>query len=51
MPPIIDVSVNFKPHTQLKLYDVLEIDRATARGVDPDAYLQEMDRNGARWRG
>jgi predicted TIM-barrel fold metal-dependent hydrolase len=51
MPPIIDVSVNFKPHTQLKLYDVLGIDRATARGVDPDAYIAEMDRNGVAMAG
>lgn len=51
MGRIIDVSVNFKPHTELKLYEVLGIDKATAKGVDPDAYLAEMDRNGVAMAG
>lgn len=51
MGRIIDVSVNFKPHTQLALYDALGIDRATARGVDADEYIAEMDRNGVAMAG
>jgi len=47
----IDVTVNFKPHTQLKLYDVLGIDRSTARGIDPEAYIAEMDRHGVAMAG
>lgn len=51
MARIIDVSVNFKPHTQLKLYDVLGIDKSTARGLDPEACIAEMDANGVAMTG
>lgn len=51
MSRIIDVSVNFKPHTQLKLYDALRIDRSTARGVNAEEYIAEMDRNGVAMAG
>jgi predicted TIM-barrel fold metal-dependent hydrolase len=51
MGRIIDVSVNFKPHTQLGLYDALGIDRSTARGVQPEEYIAEMDRNGVAMAG
>lgn len=51
MAPIIDVSVNFKPHKELKLYDVLGIDRATMKPFDPEAYIGEMDANGVAMTG
>lgn len=51
MARIIDVSANFKPHTQLKLYDVLGIDKKTAKGIDPEGYIAEMDRNGVAMTG
>lgn len=51
MARIIDVSVNFKPHTQLKLYDVLGIDKKKAKALDADAYIAEMDRNGVAMTG
>lgn len=51
MGRIIDISANFKPHTQLKLYDVLGIDKSTAKGIDPEAYIADMDRNGVAMTG
>lgn len=51
MARIIDVSANFKPHTQLKLYDVLGIDRNKAQRLDAEAYIDEMDRNGVAMTG
>lgn len=51
MARIIDVSTNFKPHTQLKLYDVLGIDKSTAKGLDPESYIAEMDANGVAMTG
>jgi predicted TIM-barrel fold metal-dependent hydrolase len=51
MGRIIDISANFKPHTQLKLYDVLGIDKASARALDPEACIAEMDKNGVAMTG
>ncbi|MEO4040025.1 amidohydrolase family protein [Hoeflea sp. CAU 1731] len=51
MAPIIDVSVNFKPHKELKLYDVLGIDRDTMMPVDPEGYIAKMDENGVAMAG
>lgn len=51
MARIIDVSVNFRPHAELKLYDVLGIPRETVHPLDPEAYLAEMDRNGVSMAG
>ncbi len=51
MAPIIDVSVNFKPHKELKLYDVLGIDRDTMQPVDPEGYIAKMDENGVAMAG
>ncbi|GKX32698.1 MAG: amidohydrolase [Rhizobiaceae bacterium MnEN-MB40S] len=51
MAPIIDVSVNFKPHKELKLYDVLGIDRDSMLPVDPEGYIAKMDENGVAMAG
>lgn len=51
MGRIVDVSTNFKPHTQLKLYDVLGVDKSKARALDPEAYIAEMDANGVAMTG
>ena len=51
MGRIIDISTNFKPHTELKLYDVLGIDKENAKAIDPEAYIAEMDRNGVAMTG
>jgi predicted TIM-barrel fold metal-dependent hydrolase len=51
MAHIIDVGVNFKPHTELKLYDVLGIDRASAKRFDAEARIAEMDRLGVTMTG
>ncbi|MCE8006103.1 amidohydrolase family protein [Aestuariivita sp.] len=51
MGRIVDIGVNFKPHTELKLYDVLGIDRATARAFDPEGYLRQMDQDGVAMTG
>ena len=46
MAQIIDVSVNFRPHTEIGVYDYLGISRETAKRVDPEAFIAEMDRLG-----
>ena len=51
MGRIIDVSLNFKPHLDLKLYDVLGTDKSKAKALDPEAYIAEMDRNGVAMAG
>lgn len=51
MARIIDISANFKPHTQLKLYDVLGIDKASAKALDPEGCIADMDRNGVAMTG
>lgn len=51
MGRIIDVSLNFKPHLDLKLYDVLGTDKSKAKTLDPEAYIAEMDRNGVAMAG
>ncbi|MFM9653916.1 hypothetical protein ACKI1S_49095, partial [Streptomyces galilaeus] len=37
--------------TQLKLYDVLGIDKASAKALDPEACIADMDRNGVAMTG
>jgi len=46
MAKIIDVSVNFRPHTEVKFYDYMGIRRDAAHPLDPKAYISEMDRLG-----
>lgn len=46
MSKIVDVSTNFRPHTQLGLYDYLGIPRETAKGIEPVEYIKEMDEAG-----
>jgi uncharacterized protein len=48
---IIDVTVNFKPHTQLKLYEVLKISEEARKPFDPESYIAEMDRHGVAMAG
>lgn len=43
---IIDVSVNYKPHTELKLYEVLGIPKGVGKPLDPVWYIGEMDKAG-----
>jgi len=51
MAKIIDVSVNFRPHTEVGIYDYLGIPREEARMVDPEWIIPEMDRAGVAMAG
>ena len=46
MAKIIDVSVNFRPHTEVGIYDYLGIPREKAQKVEPERTLAEMDEAG-----
>ena len=51
MSVIIDVTVNFKPHTELKLYEVLGVPKDAGKPIDPEAYIAEMDKAGVAMAG
>lgn len=51
MGRIIDVTVNFKPHTQLRLYEVLKISEEARKPFVAESYIAEMDRNGVAMAG
>jgi predicted TIM-barrel fold metal-dependent hydrolase len=44
MGRIIDVSVNFRPHTEIGIYDYLGISREASRPVEPESFIADMDR-------
>jgi len=45
MGRIIDVTVNFRPHTQLKLYEVLKISEEAKKPFVAEQYIAEMERS------
>lgn len=51
MSVIIDVTVNFKPHTELKLYEVLGVAKDAGKPIDPETYIAEMDKAGVAMAG
>lgn len=51
MSRIIDVSVNFRPHTKLKLYRKYGIAEDAGQALDPAAYIAEMDAAGVSMAG
>jgi predicted TIM-barrel fold metal-dependent hydrolase len=44
MRRIIDVSVNFRPNTEIGIYDYLGIPREEAQRVEPEKFIVQMDR-------
>lgn len=51
MGRIVDVTVNFKPHTELKLYEVLRISEEAKKPFRAENYIAEMDRHGVAMAG
>lgn len=43
---VVDASVNFRPHTALRLYEVLGVPRDAGRAIEPEAYIAKMDAAG-----
>lgn len=51
MSHVVDVTANFRPHTQLGLYEYLGVPRESAKGVEPGSFIAEMDAAGVQMTG
>ena len=51
MGRIIDVSVNFRPNTEIGIYEYLGIPREEAQKVEPERFIAWMDEAGVAMAG
>jgi predicted TIM-barrel fold metal-dependent hydrolase len=51
MGRIIDVSVNFRPHPEIGIYEYLGLKKEAAHAVDPEKFIAEMDKSGVAMAG